>query len=70
MLRSKLVEDKPEKCLTLNVMNKELKFRPTQKIEVSSCISSLYHGDGREIFIMGNSGTIQSKVLPLQCISV
>lgn len=70
MLRSKLVEDGPERCITANINSKELKFTPGQKLEVTSCLTSLLHGDGREIFTMGNSGAIRSKVLPEQCLSV
>lgn len=70
MLRSKLIEDSPERCITSNISTKEMKFMPGQKVEMTSCLTSLLNGDGREIFTMGNSGAINSKVMPEQCLSV
>jgi len=50
-----------EKCLIIPRKKSKYEFIPSQRIEVDNCLNALLHSDGRELFIMGNSGYIESK---------
>lgn len=70
MIRSKQLNEAADKCIVVPFKTDKDKFEEKQKLEVDTCLNSLYIADGREIFIMGNDGMIESKVVKNFCISV